>query len=322
LHKVEESEALTRQIATTYRTLMQRGRLRVVIALTVASALLMQGMLEFGPLWLVALAVSAVWYGPHWAGLTAALGLGGVLGSHRWMTRRWATVALAALVVGCSTSLVWSSAPAVVIGAQVLLTLVVVAVSIPVMRRLHDSVPSTVRAGVASGVGTLTWLAFVPFALLIGFVSDRVGIGDAGWLFVAAAVVAGILMVVVLPAAATAPVAAAVEAEPSPTFPPDRFLPDDHSDWPGHWADPPSAWEPFGIDAGSVDAAAHVRSALREMPADLRRVMVMRDVEGRSPGEVALALGISPADEQGRLHQARGYVRARLEDHVEGRDPS
>jgi hypothetical protein len=34
-------------------------------ALIVVGALLMQGMLEFGPLWLVALAVPAFLYGPH-----------------------------------------------------------------------------------------------------------------------------------------------------------------------------------------------------------------------------------------------------------------
>jgi hypothetical protein len=44
--------------------------------------------------------------------------------------------------------------------------LLVVAVSIPVTRRLHDAVRSSIRAGVASGVGTLTWLIFVPFALV------------------------------------------------------------------------------------------------------------------------------------------------------------
>lgn len=88
LHKTEESAPLRRQITTTYRSLLQGGRLRLVVALTVAGSLLMQGMLEFGPLWLVALAVPAVLYGPHWAGLTAALGLGALLGSRAWLTRR------------------------------------------------------------------------------------------------------------------------------------------------------------------------------------------------------------------------------------------
>ena len=320
LHKAEESESLRRQVATTYRTLAQRGRLRAVIVLTVAGALLMQGTLEFGPLWLVALAVPAFWYGPHWAGLTSALGLGGLLGSHRWMTRRWATVILAAVVVGCCVVLVRSNTAIVVIGSQVLLTLVVVAVSIPVLRRLHDAVPSTIRAGVASGVGTLTWLSFVPFAVVTGLVSDRWGVGHAGWLFVAVAVVAGILMIVVLPAPPTAPAAAPVEREPEPTFSADRFLPDDHAEWPGHWAQPPVPWERFGLDVSNARALTDVRTAVAEMPTELRQVMVLRDVEGRSSADVAQALGITPADEQRRLHQARGLVRARLERSIEGRD--
>lgn len=319
LHKAEEAEPLRRQVAATYRVLLQRGRLRLVITLTVAGALLMQGMLEFGPLWLVALAVPAFWYGPHWAGLTSALGLGGLLGSRGWMKRRRPVALLAALMVGCSCVLATSAAPALVIVAQVVLTLAVVAVSIPVIHQLHDAVPSTIRAGVASGVSTLTWLVFVPFALVVGFVSDRRGVGDAGWLFVAIAVASGILMIVVLPTAPAAPAAVPVEREPEPAFPADRFLPDDHPEWPGHWAVPPVAWEAFGLDSGSEEALAEVRAAILEMPAELRRVIVLRDVQGRSPSEAAQLIGISAEDESRRLHQARGLVRARLERYAEGR---
>lgn len=42
---------------------------RAVVVLTVAGSLLMQSILELGPLWLVALVVPAFFYGPHWAGL-------------------------------------------------------------------------------------------------------------------------------------------------------------------------------------------------------------------------------------------------------------
>jgi hypothetical protein len=180
-------------------------------------------------------------------------------------------------------------------------------------------VPSTIRAGVASGISTLTWLTFVPFALVIGFVSDRIGVSEAGWLFVAVAVASGILMIVVLPAAPVALPVALVEREPEPTFSADRFLPDDHPDWPGHWAIMPVSWVALGLDVDSVEALAEVRAAIVEMPTELRQVMVLRDVEGRSPSEVTHALGISAADEQRRLHQARGLVRSRLERYLEGR---
>jgi hypothetical protein len=295
--------------------ILQPGRLRLVIAVTVAGALLMQGMLEFGPLWLVALAVPAFLYGPHWAGLTAALGVGGLLGVRAWWSRRVAAVALAAAIVACCVVLAVSRSPYVVVGAQVVLTTLVVAGGIPVLRRLHDGVPSAVRAGVASGVGTLTWMAFVPFALAIGFVTDRFGVGMAGWTLVVVAVAAGILLVVVLPGAPPPPAQPApVTAEP--VFPADRFLPDDDTEWPGHWATPPREWG--GAERADAGALAEVRAAILDMPPELRQVIVLRDVEGRSPDDVREALGISAADESALLHRARGIIRERLEGYFEG----
>src|SRR5919106_408448 len=79
LHKTEEREPLRAQIRATYRTILSGAQLRAIVALTVVGALLMQGMLEFGPLWPVALVVPPFLYGPHWAGLTSALGIGGLL---------------------------------------------------------------------------------------------------------------------------------------------------------------------------------------------------------------------------------------------------
>ncbi|MGH3714225.1 MAG: MFS transporter [Micromonosporaceae bacterium] len=322
LHQAEEAEPLRRQLRTTYRTILQPGRLRAVVAVTVAGALLMQGMLEFGPLWLVALAVPAFLYGPHWAGLTSALGLGGLLGARPWFARRSAAVVLGVVIVACCVVLAVSRAALVVVAAQVLLTLLVVAVSIPVLRRMHDAVPSSIRASVASGVGTLTWLTFVPFALVMGYVSNRAGISNAGWLLVAIAVATAALIIVVLPAREPAavparPPAAALEA--APTFAVDRFLPDDDPQWPGHWSAPPLAWEDAGIRVDSDEALGELRTAIVEMPAEWRSVIVLRDVEGATPAEVQRALGITPEDERARLHQARGLIRTRLERFFEGR---
>jgi MFS family permease len=324
LHQAEERESLRRQLASTYRTILAPGRLRAVVALTVAGSVLMQGMLEFGPLWLVALAVPAFLYGPHWAGLTAALGLGGLLGAQAWITRAWAVGLVAVTLVACCVVLALSQQALLVVAVQVALVLVVVAVSIPVLRRLHDAVPSSIRAGVASGVGTLTWLTFVPFALVFGAVSERAGVDRAGWLLVAIAVVAALLIVVVLPRAPApvgqaAPVAPAPAQQGEPVFPVDRFLPPDDPVWPGHWANPPTAWDAPGVAVDDPDALEQARAAIAELPEALRQVIVLRDVEGRAPSETRRALGLGPDEEQALLHQARGLVRARLERHLEGK---
>jgi MFS family permease len=323
LHRAEETESLRRQLASTYRTILAPGRLRAVVALTVAGSVLMQGMLEFGPLWLVALAVPAFLYGPHWAGLTSALGLGGLLGAQAWITRPWAVGLLAAAIIGCCVVLALSQQALLVVGVQVALTLLVVAVSIPVLRRLHDAVPSSIRAGVASGVGTLTWLTFVPFALVFGAVSERAGVDRAGWLLVAIAAVAALLLVVVLPRA-PAPVREAATVVPAPApegepvFPVDRFVPPDDPVWPGHWANPPTAWDALGVAVDGPGALEQARQAIVAMPPALREVIVLRDVEGATPSEAQQALEIGPEDEQALLHRARGLVRARLERYLEG----
>jgi RNA polymerase sigma-70 factor, ECF subfamily len=109
-----------------------------------------------------------------------------------------------------------------------------------------------------------------------------------------------------------------MEGEVEPAFASDRFLPPDDPDWPGHWATPPVAWETFGVRVDGDDALREARSALAEMPEALRRVIVLRDVEGRTPDEVREAMGLSPEDERAMLHQARGLVRARLERYFAG----
>ena len=194
LHRADDSPSLRNQIGTTYRTILERGRIRQIIILMVFMSVLLQAILEFGPLWLVAMAAPAFLFGPHWAGLMGALGLGSVLGD-RVPTSRTGTARLAAVLVAGTVVLTVSHHAAVVIVVQATLSLVLVALSIVLTRKLHDAIPSTIRAGVASGVGTVTWIAFVPFALAFGFVSNRVGVFTAGWMLVGVALASAVVMV-------------------------------------------------------------------------------------------------------------------------------
>ena len=105
--------------------------MRLIVALLVLTALLLQATLEFGPLWLVALTVSAGLYGPR--GRADGRARAGRLARGRLVLSRPATVAvIAGTIVGSCVVLATSHAIGVVIAAQVLLVLVVVAVSIPV----------------------------------------------------------------------------------------------------------------------------------------------------------------------------------------------
>ena len=182
LHRVGDPEPLRRQVALTYRTVLERGRIRPIVATMVLSSLLLQSLLEFGPLWMVALAAPTLLYGVHWAGLMSTSGFGGVLAGRVDLTRPVVRHAAVGGAVTAGVVLLVSHHPVVVIGAQVALALFLVMVGVFLTRLLHDEIPSTIRAGVASGVGTLTWLAFLPFALAFGFVADRAGVHASGWI--------------------------------------------------------------------------------------------------------------------------------------------
>ena len=82
-----------------------------------------------------------------------------------------------------------------VIVAQVVLAAGGVGISMVFTRLLHDSLPSLVRAGAASGVGALSSIAFVLFALIFGVVSQHAGIFHAGWMVVGVALLVGMLLV-------------------------------------------------------------------------------------------------------------------------------
>ena len=313
LHRAEEGVPLRSQVASTYRTLLERGALRPIVALMVLTALVLQVMLEFGPLWMVDLDASAGLYGPHWAGLMAALGLGGLLGGRLALTQPATTAVVGASMVACCVVLTTSHVAGVVIGAQVVLVLLAVAVSIPITARLHDAVSSTVRAGVASGVGTLTWLTFLPFALLFGAVSNRAGVHEAGWTLIAVTALTVVLLVWTVRGFARSPVAVPLE----PAFAADQFLPADDPTWPGHWAHPPEPWDGASVAIDGDAVLAEVRAAITDLPALHHHVIVARDVERRSPAEAAEALRVSSAEALDLLHQARGRIRNRLDRYAE-----
>jgi predicted MFS family arabinose efflux permease len=195
LHQTTERVSLRSQISVTYRTLAGRGRLLPVVGLAVLTALISQTIFEFGPLWLVAMSAAPALYGPFWAALVSTLGLGGLLAGRLPMDRPGVRAGLVGTMALASVALTLTGNLAVAAVAQVVLVLLAVALSIHVTRLLHDAVPSTVRAGVASGVGAFSWLAFLPFALAFGVVIQDLGVDTAGWMITGTVLLVGLVLV-------------------------------------------------------------------------------------------------------------------------------
>jgi RNA polymerase sigma-70 factor (ECF subfamily) len=109
--------------------------------------------------------------------------------------------------------------------------------------------------------------------------------------------------------------ATGVAAVTGPSYPADSFLSPDDAQWPGHWARPPSPWQdvipPEVLHSdGMLD---EVRMPVAELPQLHRRVLVLRDIEGRDQDEISDSLDLDADDVRWILHAARLHVRAHLD---------
>ncbi len=194
LHRAAEPVALRQHVATTFTAMTRIPQVRQVMLLAALTALLAQAVFEFGPLWLVSLHAPAAAFGPYWAALVATLGVGGYLTSKLRLQRRGAVLLLAGLLAATPILLATSNSVIAVVAAQTALQLLVAIIGIHAGLLLHDAVPSTIRAGVSSGVGTLSWMLFLPFSLGFGWLINAHGVHWAAWVLVG---VVGLLVVLV-----------------------------------------------------------------------------------------------------------------------------
>lgn len=196
LHREKRANTLTQHVRTTLRAVTQNPSARTALLLGATASLLGQAIFEFGPLWLTAAAAPPALYGPYWALLVSTIGIGGALATRVRFDRRRVTLAYAALLIAAPTglALLGHSLPSVIV-IQTLMSLLVGILGIRASQLLHDSVASSVRASVASGMGTTSWLLFIPFALSNGWLAREHGMSAAALLFVAAFTALAILMI-------------------------------------------------------------------------------------------------------------------------------
>jgi RNA polymerase sigma factor (sigma-70 family) len=98
----------------------------------------------------------------------------------------------------------------------------------------------------------------------------------------------------------------------------ERRAPGDAEEWAGAIA-APEADEPLAALAREQRARV-LDAALEALAPDFREVLVLREIEDLSYGEIAAVLGVPAGTVMSRLARARGALRARLRDggHADG----
>jgi RNA polymerase sigma-70 factor, ECF subfamily len=89
-------------------------------------------------------------------------------------------------------------------------------------------------------------------------------------------------------------------------------------EWAGHWAFPPQPWDDQTPEKllASQQAVNAMQRAIEALPATLKEVLILRDVEGVDAKEVCEMLKISETNLYVRLHRARERVRAAVESYL------
>ena len=93
---------------------------------------------------------------------------------------------------------------------------------------------------------------------------------------------------------------------PAPTVDADRFQ-SRGDPYPDHWKEFPRPWP-----AGQAPGPDVLKAALAALPDPWIRVVTLRDIEGRSPGEVSAATGLTVEQQRDVLNRARELLRENL----------
>ena len=94
---------------------------------------------------------------------------------------------------------------------------------------------------------------------------------------------------------------------------PDEDLVDDRFDGSGAWAQPPEPWSDRVDDRLVAEhLAVRVQQLLPELPDSQRQVVILRDLEGLSPSDVASLVGVTDGNQRVLLHRGRSRLRELL----------
>lgn len=110
-----------------------------------------------------------------------------------------------------------------------------------------------------------------------------------------------------------------LQGEPDqPAVDPERFC-SAQEPWPGGWRHFPRPWDKLSAEqVSSPKGRTRLQQAIVALPRAQRLVLLLRDLEGWSAGEVSQLFALSQSQYQLLLHGARSKVRCALEQYLEG----
>ena len=195
-HQRSENSVLLRHIKETFSFVFKKGDLLWIVTALLSLSIISMFLLEMDQLWPLALAMPIVVYGPLNALLLFGYGLGGPLA--HWFGRLQRTqLIVGAIAVALVAALSIRNMP-IIAFAQFGVISMFSALFIIANGKLHDRLPSKIRAGSASVISSTTTVLFLPLALLFGRIAQHVSIFSTTYLLLPIALCGVVCYVVVM----------------------------------------------------------------------------------------------------------------------------
>jgi MFS family permease len=195
VHRNRPSVSVAKHAAQTLQAFGRSGSFFWIVLLGVLFGMISRLLVYFGPVWYLGFGLPVVLWGPAYAFTELSGGVAGAISSGI-KNQRYGPFFVAGFMCTLSLTLTSRASALAVIVAQTVVLASYGVLVIFLNRHLHDALPSHLRAGVSSTVGTVAQLAFLPTAYLFGRISNTHGIFGAAWLVVGVTVLCAVIFAV------------------------------------------------------------------------------------------------------------------------------
>ena len=162
--------------------LSQKGRVRWIIAALFALIIMQRSVFELYQLWLIALFIPVVLFGPIAALMQSSIGLGGILAPRLAKKQNRVLGFLVLLFIAALATTIRQ--PIITVLGLMIMLIAAFTLNVIMDQHLHRELDSHMRAGGMSIAGTLGEIGFFIFGPLLGYVSSKSSPFAAGWVLV------------------------------------------------------------------------------------------------------------------------------------------
>jgi MFS family permease len=187
LHKAEVAEPVFKHIRQTFAAVLRNPALLPVVIATVGFFVLQETIFELSQLWFIAVAAPIALYGVFSAAVFSSWTTGGLLAAR--IKSKFAIITLMFVLIAVIALLIVSRHLVPVLIAQFVIAICLIAIGVILSKKMHDELPSRLRAGSASVISTLARIILIPGSLLITGIANSYDIFAATYVLLGIAVV-------------------------------------------------------------------------------------------------------------------------------------